>query len=313
MPNFNSKNKRPIKNFLYLLGLVFLVEMRDSSALSVTSASNSGNLTFSKIYLPSSTTNARFFNNQDGYVTVGGVMEKAGYFIEVFFVSSSFNEINFYIKPPTSLPSGVTCASSKENDTNGFDIKYKCTTSVVSGIPYSITFPISGYVDMNSGSAPISNNTYRVRADNFSSAPSSKRTQAASVSNGVSITTVKPLSISKTSDLSFGKILPSTTLDGTVTSAGVKTGGVQILSAGTSATFSVTGEPNEPIPNITVPSSITLNGSGANTMKAKLQPILPSALDSSGNAAIIINGTLTVDANQAAGSYTGTYTVSVAY
>jgi len=135
-----------------------------------------------------------------------------------------------------------------------------------------------------------------------------------------SVTLVSTLSVTKTSDMSFGNIIPSSTL-GTVTLAaadGARTagGGVTLPTtvAGTPATFTISAT-NGSIVNITVPSSITLSGTGADMTVSNIEATPGSGLYTmtSSSVTLKIGGKLNVAASQAVGSYTGTFNVTAAY
>lgn len=141
--------------------------------------------------------------------------------------------------------------------------------------------------------------------------------KADSASASASATISAPLTISKTADLSFGVIAPSAS-QGTVTisNAGSRTGSnVDLLSGGTAsaASFSISGQSNASY-SISIPGNATLT-SGANGMTATLTSDAPTtpSLNGSGQATVNVGGELGVGANQAAGSYTGTFSVTVAY
>ncbi|MEP4911617.1 MAG: DUF4402 domain-containing protein [Alphaproteobacteria bacterium] len=141
------------------------------------------------------------------------------------------------------------------------------------------------------------------------------QTQAASsVSAGASVEIAAPISISQTAALSFGNIGPSAA-SGTVTIslAGAQsvTGGVTALGGTVAAgAFTVTGASGASY-DVTVPANVTLTG-GGDDMIATLTDDGGGSL-TGGTDTFNIGVTLAVGASQAAGSYTGTYTVSVNY
>ncbi len=127
-----------------------------------------------------------------------------------------------------------------------------------------------------------------------------------------------PISIAQNgAGLNFGTVTASAAL-GTVvvTTAGARsvTGGVAELG-GTiaAATFDVTGEGTSAY-TITLPSSATLN-SGGNSMTVDTfnHDAGGSPALSGGSDSFNVGATLNVAANQAAGAYTGTYTITVNY
>ncbi len=95
------------------------------------------------------------------------------------------------------------------------------------------------------------------------------------------------------------------------------TSGVRLVASvpGTSAMFTVTGNPNTPV-TITLPASATLSGPGAamTVNNFARTPAAPTPnLDASGNLTFNVGASLAVNASQATGTYNGTYTVTVNY
>lgn len=145
-------------------------------------------------------------------------------------------------------------------------------------------------------------------------APSHAITAAATVNARV----VTPIAIAVTSNLQFGSFTSSAT-SGTITQAGIVTGGVATISSGatrSAGVFTVTGEASTPT-NYTFTLSATLVTltSGANTMPATLSYASGNGarILTSGTDVVTINGSLAVGANQVAGAYTGTYSVTAVY
>jgi len=152
--------------------------------------------------------------------------------------------------------------------------------------------------------------------------------QAANMNGTVNAAVVRPNTLIKTDDLDFGTMTSGTT-GGTVsinavTGARTTTGGVTPIGAGTQrAVFQGTGG----ILLITVSgdTSVTLvrAGGGASNMTATLVraastsgggiALLSGTLLPSGVQTYYIGGTLTVPANQPAGDYSGTFTLTVNY
>ncbi|WP_432768893.1 MAG: DUF4402 domain-containing protein [Sphingopyxis sp.] len=152
--------------------------------------------------------------------------------------------------------------------------------------------------------------------------------QAADTDVTVNAAIVRPNTLVKTNDLDFGTLTSGPT-GGTVavnavTGARTTTGGVTPIGNGAQrATFVGTGG----IFLITVSGStsvtLTRAGGGAPTMTASLTraastsgggiSLLGSTLLPSGVQTYYIGGTLTVPANQPAGDYSGTFTLTVNY
>ena len=133
--------------------------------------------------------------------------------------------------------------------------------------------------------------------------------------------TIVPLTI-----LRFGQFIrPATagtiTVDiaGAVTTTGGVTGTTTIIQTGTGrgpGSFGLTGSPNRQT-DIVLPVSTTI-ASGSQTMTVNTFTANTNGggkikLNATGNATLIIGATLNVGANQAVGSYTGTYTITVTF
>lgn len=136
----------------------------------------------------------------------------------------------------------------------------------------------------------------------------------------VTMVVIQPISISKILDLSFGAIFPSGTA-GTVSidRSAIRsvTGGVSLDNTdnGTYGQVTVTGEPNQAF-TFAVPSdnSIVLsNGLGDSVTIQSWDIPSVTALDGSGVRGKRIGGTLSIGANQADGTYTGTFNVTATY
>lgn len=146
----------------------------------------------------------------------------------------------------------------------------------------------------------------------------------ATVTLPITLTLWRPLSVSQTTALSFGgiearggnsvvQIAPQTGAR-TVTSG---QSGVNLIASrpGVAGAFAVTGNPSTAV-TITLPSSITLSGPGAamTVNNFTSYPANGSAtLDSTGAMTLNVGASLNVGTNQAAGTYSGTYTLTVSY
>ena len=139
---------------------------------------------------------------------------------------------------------------------------------------------------------------------------------AASTTGTASATVIVPMTISAGTALNFGTFAANST-GGTVviTTGGARsaTGSVALSSTtpGVAGSFNVTGNAASTLA-ITGPGVFNVT-SGANTMAVSLSGLATTGTLSGGTATILVPGTLTVGANQASGSYSGTYTMAVEY
>ena len=145
---------------------------------------------------------------------------------------------------------------------------------------------------------------------------------SASASATASANIIQPIEIVKTADLAFGNIA-SGTAEGTVTIAvdGSRsaTGGVTLIEAGNvsnAGAFDINGLADATF-TIEVPASIVIETEGGadqmtvNNFVSSLGA--DSVLDANGEATLEVGATLTVAAQQAAGLYSGSFDVIVAY
>jgi hypothetical protein len=144
---------------------------------------------------------------------------------------------------------------------------------------------------------------------------------ATSADANASATIVTPIAITTTTNLDFGTVSPSSTL-GTVVIANngtrTKTGGAVLVTGGSSsqAVLSVSGQSGLTY-DITLPTSVSLSDGGAHSMTVDtfttdLKTDGTQSLADGGDT-MNVGATLHVAADQAAGSYTNTFTVLVAY
>ena len=148
--------------------------------------------------------------------------------------------------------------------------------------------------------------------------------QAQSVSAGANI--VAPISLTEITALHFGSMIPGLS-GGTcvLSTSGVRTqtGTVMLVNIGTAAqtaTYSVGGRENATYA-ITLPANITVsyltNNMIVDNLKAAASSTgsegLMGTLSTSGTDFFAIGGTLNVNADQMVGTYTGSFTVTVAY
>lgn len=148
----------------------------------------------------------------------------------------------------------------------------------------------------------------------------SANAQAATTNGTATAKVLAPIAIAAGANLNFGSVAASAAL-GTVviTPAGARsvTGGVGAVTDGanspTSGVFTVTGAAGIGF-SITLPATATIT-SGVNTMTVNAFTSTPSGTGTlvAGTATVNVGATLNVAANQVAGSYTGTYPVTVNY
>jgi hypothetical protein len=144
----------------------------------------------------------------------------------------------------------------------------------------------------------------------------------ASASATASANIIQPLEIVKTADLAFGNIASGTS-EGTVViatdGARTSTGGVTLIEAGNvsnAASFDVNGLADASF-TIEVPASIVIEtegGADQMTVDNFVSSLgADSVLDANGEATLNVGATLNVSAQQAAGLYSGSFDVIVAY
>lgn len=148
---------------------------------------------------------------------------------------------------------------------------------------------------------------------------------AATTTATATATVISPISITKNSDLAFGKISAAAS-PGTITISpnGARTAsGVTGSGATTAAAFQVNGEPSTTYAIDTSATTANLT-SGSDTMALTLISDFTGStatsgtqttgtLDGTGKQTLFVGGTLAVGANQPAGSYSGTVSVAVSY
>jgi Domain of unknown function (DUF4402) len=148
--------------------------------------------------------------------------------------------------------------------------------------------------------------------------------QNASATAAANAQVITPISIAKDTDMEFGKIAVGATggtvvlgTDNSATPSGSISRPAQSAGnpAAAAAAFTVTGEGSYTY-SITLPSSpVTLTGSVSGTMTLDTFVSNPSGTGtlSSGTQSLKVGATLTAGNNQASGTYTGTFSVTVAY
>jgi hypothetical protein len=150
----------------------------------------------------------------------------------------------------------------------------------------------------------------------------SSAASAVTINANATATVIDPLGVTEVNGMSFGDISATATAGTVVLDLGdgrTFTGGVDLAGGTvTSGDYTLTGEPNKAYV-ITFPASATIT-SGTDTMtvntfttsKGSTAPIT-GTLDGTGNDSFIIGGTLIVGGNQPAGTYSGSYVLTVEY
>jgi len=146
----------------------------------------------------------------------------------------------------------------------------------------------------------------------------SQSAMAATSTANASAVILTPISITNNTALAFGDVYPDTAAGGTVLldPTGARTaGGAAALGAtpGAAAQFTVSGQASA-LYTITLPAAAVTLTSGANNMT--IDSFLSDGtgtLDGTGNEIINVGATLNVNANQPAGTYSGTFDVTVNY
>lgn len=153
---------------------------------------------------------------------------------------------------------------------------------------------------------------------------------SATATGNATATVIRPITLASSVDLAFGSVVPSGAA-GTLaltaaspavpTAVGVTQPGTQ-AGAVTAAVFDVGGEGSFTY-SITLPAApATITGPAAATMTvdtftksavAGVLGTLSGAAGAAGAQSFYVGGTLHVGANQAPGSYSGTFSVTVAY
>lgn len=138
--------------------------------------------------------------------------------------------------------------------------------------------------------------------------------QAATATATARAQVIQPVTVTRTADLDFGAIVAGTNASTVaVTPAGVRNCGSSLTCTGTvtAAGFNVVGAAGQTV-QITTDASVSLT-SGSNSMTAALNNPTSSLVLAAGNNPFNVGGTLSVGANQAAGAYVGSFTVTVNY
>lgn len=144
---------------------------------------------------------------------------------------------------------------------------------------------------------------------------------AVTASADIFATVVAPLQLTKTSDLDFGTFSENGGGPIEITPAGAANDGANITRVASdpvsAACFDVVGDFGATY-TIGLPgnSVVVLTGPGGATMPVNLfgsDPVSPAVLDGAGLGSFCVGATLTVNAGQAPGPYTGAFDVTVDY
>jgi Mat/Ecp fimbriae major subunit len=127
---------------------------------------------------------------------------------------------------------------------------------------------------------------------------------------------VSPLTLTKNTDLNFGTIVgPFAGQIVHVDTTGARNcAGLTCSGTVSAASFSLTGTANQAVV-LTIPSSVTLNGSVSGTLNVDMSGDLPPnpTLSAAGTAAFSIGGKLTIPAGTVDGVYSNTFNVTANY
>jgi spore coat protein U-like protein len=147
-----------------------------------------------------------------------------------------------------------------------------------------------------------------------------KAQNTATANANAAATIVTPIKITKTVDLNFGAIVPSSTAgtvvvgyDNSRTGSGVTL--ISQLGTHSAASFTVTGEANASF-YVSLPTeeALTISGGGSETMTvSSFFHNATGTLDGTGAENFNVGATLAVAANQVPGLYNGTFNVTVTY
>ena len=139
---------------------------------------------------------------------------------------------------------------------------------------------------------------------------------AVTVNGAASVVILSVISASQTQAMNFGTVLPGAAAGVvTLSSAGAATSPTLTTSGtATAGRFTITAQ-GSTVLNITFGDGTVTNGSDSMAINNFTSSSTPASntTDASGNLTLDVGADLNVGANQAAGTYTGTYTVTVSY
>jgi hypothetical protein len=180
--------------------------------------------------------------------------------------------------------------------------------------------PIAG--DDSGSATGAASSSFYVWADDYPNTP----TGSQSGSGTVVATVFRSLSLTKNSDLAFGRIVkPVSGLGGTVSLAASNAAksfpsGVAWLNlpVATRASYTVTGEGGQTLA-VSIPSTFVMNGPSASTLTVTTNnnlaatPTLSSIIGNSGTYSFFVGGSFPISPSTQSGAYTGVFAVTVAY
>lgn len=135
-------------------------------------------------------------------------------------------------------------------------------------------------------------------------------------SANATVNIVSPLTLTKNTDLNFGTVVGP--FAGQVvhidTTGAENCAGLTCSGSPTAAAFSLTGTAGQGVV-LTIPNSVTLNGSVSGTLSVDLSGDKPAnpTLDATGKAAFNVGGKLTIPAGTVDGVYSNTFAVTANY
>ncbi|WP_158241527.1 DUF4402 domain-containing protein [Novosphingobium sp. TH158] len=146
-----------------------------------------------------------------------------------------------------------------------------------------------------------------------------------SLSGSVNATVLRSLTLSKTQDLSFGRVSAPKTGAGTITLApatdAVTVSGIGVASLSAplprAAAFTVSGEGGQSV-SLSVPSTVTLTGPDGSLTVTTIPThngaqVLSGSLGAAGTIPLKVGGSLPLSSSTTTGTYTGTLSVTVQY
>lgn len=139
---------------------------------------------------------------------------------------------------------------------------------------------------------------------------------AITVTGDATVVILNALTATQTQSMNFGRVLPGS-VAGVVTlsPAGATTAtGASAHGTANAGGFTITAQASTPL-IITFGNGTVTNGSNSMTIDTFTSTSTPAnnTTDASGNLTLKVGANLNVGANQAAGTYNGTYTVTVSY